>query len=143
MARPKTIPQTSLKVSQANSACCGTSVRRRSFPHHSERSAPEGCCMNILTHSLVFPCPQCDTAIQITDIRAAADKELVIDGFCATCGHTYMFKTDMDRVVAFCKEADKAAQVNKPLRPPMKELPAPLITAEDRKLASLMHITFE
>lgn len=99
--------------------------------------------MNILTHSLLFPCPTCETIILITDIRAAADKELVIDGFCATCSHTWMFKTDMDRIIAFCKKADKAAQANKPLRPPMKSLPAPLITVEDRKLASLMHIDLE
>ena len=71
-------------------------------------------------HSLIFPCPRCTVNVTLIDIKVAADKEVVAEGFCKVCEQTWLYKTDMTRILAFCRAADTwtAQHTNTPLRPP-------------------------
>ena len=81
-------------------------------------------------HRLIFPCPKCSTEVRFIELLAASDGEMIISGHCNECAVDYNFKTDVDRILTYCRIADKvnndadASKPNQPLRPPLA-LPAP------------------
>ena len=57
-------------------------------------------------HKLTFPCPKCDRQTAILRISACANGEMLMDCVCATCGITLGFKTDIQKILTTCVEAD-------------------------------------
>ena len=104
--------------------------------------------MDVLWHKILFPCPKCDQEIQITEILAAADEDMLIMGICVRCNAEWKFKTDMNRIKQFCRLGDQQAHdeaealKNQPLRPPLA-LPPPQMTEDDLKYLRKMRILDE
>jgi endogenous inhibitor of DNA gyrase (YacG/DUF329 family) len=57
-------------------------------------------------HKLSFACPTCGKQALLLEVDAAADGEISIGALCPTCGKTLEFKTDIQKIIATCVQAD-------------------------------------
>ena len=57
-------------------------------------------------HKLTFPCTQCEKEITLLRISACADGEILIEGICTHCGINLGYKTDIQKILTICVQAD-------------------------------------
>ena len=57
-------------------------------------------------HKLAFNCNHCDKQITILRISACANGEILIEGICVQCGINLGFKTDIQKILTTCVQAD-------------------------------------
>jgi hypothetical protein len=61
-------------------------------------------------HKISFTCPECKPQLAITTaIHICADGEIMIEGYCPTCGVCLHFTTDLLTQMAECSEIDAQA----------------------------------
>ena len=93
-------------------------------------------------HNIRFLCLKCREPLRIVKLLASADGEILVESYCDECRYeSPPLKTDMGKILTFCRAKDKDQPENKgkPLKSPLA-LP-PGLTPDDKKFLSDFHIS--
>lgn len=66
--------------------------------------------MEATYHRCRLKCPRCSKIASLTEICFNGEGQILISGLCAPCGLPLEFSTSFEKQVAFCHQADTAAQ---------------------------------